>query len=356
MCCADAPDTSGINEQARASAEIAREALDWFKQEFANTAPDRAAATERQNKVSDAQLEGMQFANQQAREANERNRRVFQPVENRIASESLNYDTAGRRQQAAAEARAGVETAYGGAMEGMTRELGRRGVMPGGNKSQALMQSAALDKARAITGATSAAEKNVEAQGYARMMDAAGLGRGVVSNQATQQQIATTTGNASAGTAGQALGSATSGAGLMQTGFGQGLQGMGQAGSLYGQAAGIDSASRGQDLNFLSNAFGSFMKASSKKVKKDIKPASPDAALAEINQLDAKHYNYDPAKGGPPGMGPQTGPMAEQTQQVMGDQVAPGGNVIDMRQMGGKLLLGMQALTQRIDQLERKAA
>ena len=351
------PSNDGINQAAMDSAELSRESLEWFKGEYEKTAPDRAAATERQNAISDAQLEGMQFATQQARDANERTRTVFQPLEDRIVADATQYDTAGRRLQAASEARAGVETAYGGAMDGLSRELGRRNVMPGGNKSMSLMQSAALDKARAITGATSTAEKNVEAQGYARMQDAAALGKGLVGNQATQQQIATSSGGASAGAAGAALGSATSGAGLMQTGFAQGLQGMGQAGQLYGQASQIENTTRGQDLNFLSNAFSMF-KSDVNVKKKTGTPGNPDQALAEITATPVDDgWEYDPAKGGPNDGGqPHTGPMAQDVNATMGEQAAPGGKAIDLVTMNGKLMLGMQALAKRVDQLEQRKA
>jgi hypothetical protein len=220
-----------------------------------------------------------------------------------------------------------------------------------------LMQSAALDKARAITGATSTAEKNVEAQGYARMQDAAALGKGLVGNQATQQQIATSSGGASAGAAGAALGSATSGAGLMQTGFAQGLQGMGQAGQLYGQASQIENTTRGQDLNFLSNAFSMF-KSDVNVKKKTGTPGNPDQALAEITATPVDDgWEYDPAKGGPNDGGqPHTGPMAQDVNATMGEQAAPGGKAIDLVTMNGKLMLGMQALAKRVDQLEQRKA
>ena len=42
MCCSQ-PDTSGINRAAEANADIARDALAWYRQAYADQAPARAA-------------------------------------------------------------------------------------------------------------------------------------------------------------------------------------------------------------------------------------------------------------------------------------------------------------------------
>jgi hypothetical protein len=71
---------------------------------------------------------------------------------------------------------------------------------------QSLMQDAALKKATAIAGATTGAVKNVEQQGYARKMDAVGLGKGIVGSQATMQQIAQSGGAQAVNASGAAIG------------------------------------------------------------------------------------------------------------------------------------------------------
>ena len=42
----DAPDYSGVNAAAVASAELGRDSFEWFKSEYERTAPERAAAAE----------------------------------------------------------------------------------------------------------------------------------------------------------------------------------------------------------------------------------------------------------------------------------------------------------------------
>lgn len=349
----DAPDTSGVNKAAKQSAATAQEALTWAKQVYADGASERAAASALDSKVANAQLEGMNFATQKAQSDDQRYRTTFQPVEDRLVSDAMGYDTPARRAEAAARAGADVESMAGMAVQDMNRDILRRGgsVDDGGARGMGL--DLALGKATARAGASDAAVRNIESQGHARMMDAAGLGRGVVSNQATQQQIASTTGNAAVGAAGAGLAAGQSGNQVMQTGFGQAMQGYGQAGSLYGQAAGLQNQARGQDMAMLSSMFGSFM--SDKRKKKGTgKKANPDEALAEINQVPVeKDWQYDPAKGGPNDGGvPHTGPMAQSVRAEMGERVAPGGTQIDIVSMNGKILAGMQALTKRIERLE----
>lgn len=349
----DAPNTDGVNKAAKQSAATAQEALTWAKQVYSDGANERAAASALDTKVANAQLEGMSFATEQAREAAARNKSTFQPIEDRIATEAMAYDTPARRAEAAARAGADVESMAGMAVQDMNRDLLRRGGSVDDGSARGGALDLALGKARARASASDSAVRNVEAQGQARMMDAAGLGRGVVGSQATQQQIASTTGNAAVGAAGAGLAAGQSGNQVMQAGFGQALQGTNQAGSLYGQAAGLQNQARGQDLAFLGSVFGSFM--SDKRKKKGTgKKANPDEALAEINQLPVeKDWQYDPAKGGPNDGGvPHTGPMAQSVRAEMGERVAPGGTQIDIVSMNGKILAGMQALTKRVERLE----
>lgn len=355
--CVDAPSTKGVNDAAAANAKLAEEAFQWFTSEYDKTAPDRAAATARANAVSDAQLGAMNFATDEAKRLSQRNQTVFQPLEDQIVADAQTFDTPGRRAQAVAEATAGVENSFGRAQQANTRAMLRMGMSPTGSASAALMQDAALAKAKALAGSTAEATRTVEQQGYARKMDAAGLGKGVVGSQATQQQIATSTGGASVGASGAALGAATSGADLMKTGFGTAIQGNQSAGNLYGQAAQIQNTATGNSLDFLSSTFGSFMR-SSERVKMGTGKVTD--GTRELDEIEAtpvhKDWQYDPSKGGPADPRKYTGAMAEDVQEHMGDEVAPGGEVIDMRAMGGKLMAGMQALSREVKQIKRQVA
>lgn len=352
-----APDTRGVNQAAVTSANTAQQALEWAQRTYTEEAPARQAAAELDRRVAESQVAGMDFATEQARQDAERRRTVFNPIEDRLAADAMNYDTPERRAEAAGRAAADVETAAGNALTEMRRDTLRRGGSIDDGAARGGMVDLALGKARARVGASDAASRAVEAQGHARMMDAAGIGRGVVSSQATQQQIASQSGAGAVSAANASLGATMAGHNTMQTGFQQNLAGVGQSGSLYGQAANIRNTSRGQDLDFVSNIFSSAMSDKTKK-KKTGKAANDDVALAEINETPVQEgWEYDPAKGGIDDGGmPHTGPMAQDVRAKMGEKVAPGGKVIDLVSMNGKLMAGMQALTKRIERIEKAVA
>lgn len=356
--CADAPDTKDMNRAALESSRLGKEQFAWFTREYERTAPERAAVVARDNAVADAQVKGMTFATDQAQQLSDRNKTVFQPLEDKIVAGAQAYDTPERRAQAAAEAGADVTASFDRASQGATRALMRTGASPTGAVNAALVQDAALAKAKAVAGATTTATRNVEQQGYARMQDAAAIGKGIIGNQGTQQQIATQSGGAAVNAGGAALGATQSGAALMQTGFQGAMQGQGQAGQLYGQAASIESQARGQDMGLLGSAFGAFMKSDEDIKSGTGKVTDGREELAEVNATPVeKDWTYDPAKGGPDDGGqPHTGPMAQQVRAKMGEQAAPGGEVIDMRVMGGKLMAATQALTKDVAMLKRQVA
>ena len=356
--CQDSPDVSGVNAAAVANAKVAQQALDWFTQEYANTAGDRKAAGDRANAVSDAQLAAMNFATDEAKRQSQRSQSTFEPLENKIVGDAQAFDTPGRRAEAAARATADVEGAFAGAQGAMQRDLRRQGGTLSSPRALALMNDASLNKTKVIAGATQQAVNNVEQQGYARKMDAVGLGKGVVGNQAVQQQLGTQAGNSAVGNSNAALGASMSGAGLMQQGFNTAIQGNQSAGNLYGQAANIQNQAGGADLGGIAQLgmAGKYIFSDKRVKKKTGKPADGDKALAEVNALPVEEgWQYAPEKGGiDDGGQPHTGPMAQKVRAVMGSKAAPGGKVIDAVTMQGKVLAAMQALTKRVSKLESR--
>jgi len=340
--------------------QLGRDQFNWFKNEYAKTQPQRDAATETSTKASQAQTAGMEFATQQAKDLAERNKTVFQPLEDRIVSDAAGYDTAGRRLEANNEAAAGVEQAFGSATDGLNRSLARSGVTPNSGRSMSLMQDMALKKATATAGATSTAVKNVEQQGYARKMDAVGLGKGIVGSQATQQQIAQSGGAQAVAASNAALASATSGAGLMKTGFDGAMTGLGQAGTLYGQSAKLsqqEDAATMQGVGQLAGMAAMYMSDKTKKSGTGNKASTKKALNGIVSTPVKAGWKYDPAKGGPDDGGqPHDGPMAQDVRKHMGNKVAPGGKAIDVASMNGQLMAGMQELAKKVSKLEKKVA
>ena len=235
--CSDAPDMSGQNAAALAQAEMSKEQLAWAKQIYAETAPDRADATQRANAVSDAQLESMNTQTAMAKDYDAYNKSTFRPLEQQVVREANEYDTPERRAAASAEAMAGVEQQISAQREAANRNLERSGVVPGSGKSLAMEGQMGIGAAKLKAGAGNAAAKQIETIGAAKKMDALGLGKGLVGSQATSAGLALTAGNNSA-VNGQAAGNITAqGNQIMTSGFAGAQSGMAGAASTYGSIA-----------------------------------------------------------------------------------------------------------------------
>jgi len=360
--CGDEPDYSGINDAARTSANLSAEQLAWFKQVYADQAPQRAAAEQRADKVANSQVAAMDFATQEAKDLSARRRGVAEPLEDQIIADARGYDTAKRRADAREEARAGVEAAYGRAQQGQTRQLARMGVNLGGPAAAAMLQDANLAKAKASAGATYTADRNVEQQGHARMMDAAGLTKGIVGSQATQQQIAAGAGTGALQATNASLGATNSGTPLMQAGYSGALQGQQVAGNLYGQVAQIQAgggngmANMMQGVGGIMQGYGAMTAASSKRLKMGKQSISDEEALEANNRLDVEQWQYKP--GAVQGEQGQThvGPYAEDVQREFGDDAAPGGQMVNLEEMAENNAKSIEALTKMLDKIDAEVA
>ncbi|WAC72064.1 tail fiber domain-containing protein [Roseateles sp. SL47] len=344
-----------MNAAAEASAKLGQEAFNWFKQEYANTAGQRQETQDRANAVSDAQLASMNYALDQAKDAENYNKTTFRPLEQRLVSEAQNYDTAERRSAESTAAVADVNQQVAAQRLATQQELARAGVSPESGKSQALSAAQDVEAAKLAAGASYTARKNVEQQGYARMADAANLGRNLGSQQATQQSLGVQAGSNSVASSNAANSASQSGAGLMQSGFSTALQGAGQAGSLYGQAAQLGSSS-GLDLGGIGSLLGGgaslaklFM--SSKDIKTDKVPVDDEEVLAHMKDLDVGEWTYKPGAGDG---GRHIGPYAEDVQREFGDRVAPGGKAINGDAMGQRVGEAIRGLDAQVSRAEGK--
>ena len=360
------------------AAQLGRDQFDWYKAEYEKTAPQRDAAAALDAKVGEAQYKGMEYATQQAQELDARNKSVFRPLEDKIVADANAFDTEGKREQLAGVAATDVNSAFSGARGQQVRSDARMGVTPGSGRADAT--SAKLTMAQALTtaGAMTKARRDASAEGYARKMDAVGLGKGIVGNQVTMQQVAQNGGAQAVGAVGSGVNVGQSGAGLMAQGFGGAQNGLMNQGQLYGMAGKFQANADAQQqaaLKQIGTGAGyatgdagmqaSILKGGGYFSDEDIKsntgkPVDTKKALAEVNatQVD-EGWNYDESKGAPAGSGgvEHTGPMAQEVRKTMGSKVAPGGKQIDIVSMNGKLMASMQELSKRVKKIEeRKAA
>jgi hypothetical protein len=235
--CSSAPDMTAANTAAAASAQTGRDALDWYKQMYADSAGDRATAATDAHAVSAAELAQMQEQGRIAADYDQYNRTTFRPLEQGIVSEANNFDTEGKREELAGKALADVNQSFGNARAQEGRQMARMGINPADGAYGAEATQRGNAEALAGAGAETKARSDAMILGHAMKMDAASLGRNLPSNQVAAAQSSISAGNSSAVNAGLPLSQAQQQAAMMGAGYGYGIQGNQVAGNLYGNIA-----------------------------------------------------------------------------------------------------------------------
>ncbi len=358
--CADAPDMTAMNTAAAANADIAKEALAWYKQVYAESAPQRELAAKTANDVAQQQLASSRQNDAISNDYWNYQKNTFRPLDAGIVADAQNYDTTARSEQAASKAMADMESQFGNKQAQQQRAMTRMGVNPNSGKFALMGNQMAMAQAAAKAGAASKARDNVELQGYARKMDAANMGRNLASNQATSAGVALNAGNSAANNAGTPLTQANQAMATMGQGFGTAIQGNNSAGNLYGQAAqmqgkdnGLMGALGGIAGQFAGSSAGSAWLAglSDKNKKTNIKPVSDEQALDAVKSTPVSKWDYKPGAGDG---GTHIGPMAQDVNRSMGEQAAPGGKVLDLVTMNGMNMAATAALARKVDKLSAK--
>ncbi|WP_225784653.1 hypothetical protein [Xenophilus sp. Marseille-Q4582] len=231
---------------AMSQAKLSAEQLAWAKELYAAEAPARDYATDLANQVSAAQLAQSQSQTRMAEEAYQDYKTNYQPLEQQLIQDARSYDTEDRREAEAGRAMADVSQQFTAAGEAAIRDMQRSGVNPSDGKMLGARQALVAQEALARTAAANTARRQVETVGAAKMADAANLGRGIASSQATNASLALQQGNSAVGNASAALAAGQSGAGLVQGAYGTAIQGMGAAGNAFGNISAAQGAASAQ--------------------------------------------------------------------------------------------------------------
>ena len=370
--CKDAPDTSGMNAAAIANAEVARETLAWYKEKDAADKPMKQKLADVAYEVADQQLKSSKANDALAADYADYNKTTFRPLEQGIVADAQDYDTPEKRNAAATAAMADTNKAFAQTNDAAARRLAANGINPGSTRAMSVMQGQDVNQAVANAGAAFNARKGVETIGYARKMDAANLGRGLASSQATSAQVALSAADKAVANTNAPLTAANQGAQIYSQGMNTVTNANQSAGNLYGSQANIQQAGGGGGgLDALGNVVGQFAGStagsakiagwlSDENMKEDITTASPEQALKEVTDTPVSKWKYAPSKLAEAGipMGPEmegehTGPMAQKVNATMGEEAAPGGKKIDLISMNGKSMLAIQALDKKVNKLAK---
>lgn len=232
-------------ETAAAQREIAKNSLDFAKQQYADMKPlyDQIVASDTATQKANTE---------NAERYNAFQRDTFQPLQKQIVDEAKAYDTAGNRERLATQASGDITQAFGVAKQQQERQFASAGIRPDSGRFAALNQNLLTQEALGKAGAQNTARTNAENLGYAKKMDAAAIGNGLAGNAVAAYGTAINAGGAAVG-AMQA-----SGAG-MQQGYNTAIQANNGATSAYGTAGNI----YGQEFNGRMQGYQSSQQANS---------------------------------------------------------------------------------------------
>jgi hypothetical protein len=181
-----------LNEQSKYATDLANKLgndhLDFEKQQYAD---GKVVA----DKVVGAQL-GMMDANEK-RASDYYNYEVstYRPLEQGLVRDAENFNTAAYQEQLASKAAADVGKAHTNAQGANQRAMMAMGINPNSGKFASMQNQSALDIAAQKASAMTNSRLQAEQIGYARKLDAAGLGRNLSGNSTAAYGLAGTMGN-----------------------------------------------------------------------------------------------------------------------------------------------------------------
>jgi len=353
----DEPDTSRQDAVAEQMANQSADQFAWAQAQWEAEAPMRAEAMRISSEVAGEQMATMRQQREIADDYWKYQQGTFRPLEKRIVSDAENFDTPERRSAAITDAMAGAEQQLSLARASNNRNMTRMGVNPNSPKFGLSNNAMSLGAASAKAAAGQQAGNNIEQQGYARRMDAASLGRNLPANQATAAQIGIQAGNSAAGNAQNPVSIGNNAISLMNQSAATANSGLSGAASIYGQST--NQRMQAGDNSGLFGALGAIggglaanplLFSSDMNVKTDRKPVKSELSLAAIRKIpDSESWRYKDDSQYADGGKTHVGPMAQDVNKAMGDDVAPGGKAIDLVSMNGHTLNAIKALDKKVD-------
>lgn len=275
-----APDYSAVAQASKEAAELMAklgyDQMDEARRQYDTMLPmvervtnsqlelgERAAANAdwqlaMQQDATDRQLAIMEETADQGRDYFDYMKNTFRPLEEQMVQDAKDYNTDAEFERQAGQAAADVASRSGIERDANERQMAAMGVNPNSGRFQAGNQQSALLSAGMGAGAMNQARQNASNIGYARMMDATGLGRGLAGASQGAYALASQGG---ANVAGTTAGAGSNMMGHSMNAGNSALGNMNQHGANYmaglGQGAGTISAGIGHQMGGLGNVLSS---------------------------------------------------------------------------------------------------
>jgi len=240
------PDYSPLAQASKEAAEIqaalGREQLAFAREQYDRSAPILEGIANQQMAA-----QGEQMA--QARDYYDYQRDTYRPLERGLVADAQNFNTEAYRNQVASQAAADSGRAFGIGQQQNLRAMASMGANPNSGRFAGMQNATGLQQAAMRANAMTGARNQAQQMGYARKLDAAGLGRGLAG-----ASIAAYGGANQAGS--MAGGNAQSAGMNYMAGMGQGANTI--AGGQKMQLSGLSSVLNSQTQSYI-NTQDSFM-------------------------------------------------------------------------------------------------
>lgn len=348
---APAPDPQ-IGAAALKQAQTGEDWLSFAKDAFATSEERQKELDALTNRVTEQQLG---LATDQAtwsREDRERYNSVYKPIEDDFIKEATNYATEERQSEAAAEARADVQTAAANNRAATERANASMGVTPGSGRFAGVQAASDLGTTLAEAGAANTSRQAVRDKGLALKADVVNLGKGLPAQAAagaggSVAASGTALGGAQ-GTNSQALAAST----IMNAGYGGAMQGYAGQASTLNQQYGLqlEGWKTQQELKAKNAAgIGSFLGGvgglifSDEELKENKEEIGEGEALDALNSMPVEEWDY---KEGVADEGHHVGTYAQDFQRATGKG---DGQTIPVQDAIGITMKAVQDLDKKLD-------
>ncbi|MDR6189241.1 hypothetical protein QE372_001509 [Agrobacterium pusense] len=320
---APAPDPQ-IGAAALKQAETGEAWLSFARDAFAISQDRQKELDDLTNRVTEQQLGLATDQAKWAREDRDRYNSVYKPIEDDFIKEATNYATEERQAEAAAEARADVQTAAANNRAATERANASMGVTPGSGRFAGVQAASDLGTTLAEAGAANTSRQAVRDKGLALKADVANLGKGLPAQAAagaggSVAASGTALGGAQ-GTNSQALAAST----IMNAGYGGAMQGYAGQASTLNQQYGLqlEGWKTQQQMKAQSAAgIGSFLGGigglifSDEELKENKEEIDDGEALEALKSMPVEEWDY---KEGVADEGHHVGTYAQDFQRATG--------------------------------------
>lgn len=350
---APSPDPN-IGRAALLQAETGEHWLAFAKGAFDVSTERQAELDALTKQVTDLQLGLATDQLDRSRKDRERYEQVFKPIEDEFVEEAANYASPERQAQAAAEAKADVQSAAAVSKQTAQREAEAYGINPASGRHAGIRRAGELGTALATAGAANTARTQVRDKGLALKADAINLGRGLPSQSAQAASLGLGAGSGAVGLVQGNQGLYNASTGIMSQGFQGAMSGYAGMGStLNTQYANQINAWEAQQRASAANAAGIGQVLgtglglifSDEDAKEQKKPIPEGDALDAVNEMPVEEWTY---KEGVADEGRHVGPYAQDFKRATGKG---DGKAIAVQDAIGITMKAVQDLDQKVERI-----